>query len=86
MLRKVGKRELEIRERLQKIYEDLSGRTDIKIEPKTKIDESIGLTSLGKIQYVVLIEEDFGLEIPNTVLHSVKTADDMIKYILKATK
>ena len=54
------------------------------ISPKSKID-AIGLTSLGKVQFICMLEDEFNVEVPNVTLFKLKTVDDMIDFVIKAT-
>lgn len=68
---------------LRKLYYELTANHDIEISEKTRLNNTIGLSSLGKIQFICLIEENFDIEIPNRVIHSIKTINDLINCIIK---
>ncbi len=68
-------------ETLKEIYYEVAGNDDIEITPKTKISDGLGLSSFGKVQLICAVEERFDIEIPNKVLASFKTVNDIIKYL-----
>ncbi len=49
---------------------------DIKAETEL---ESLGIDSLGAITLIFELEEAFGIEIPNEVIPSIKTVNDIIE-------
>ena len=71
-------------ERLQKIFNEVVGRTDIVLTPKTSIDDSTGISSFMKIQLICAIEEEFGVEVPNKELRKLKTVKNVISFLEKA--
>ena len=68
---------------LKEIYTEVTGAEAPDITPKTKLSEGLGLSSFGKIQLVCAVEDRFGISIPNKVLASFKTVNDIIKYLEK---
>ena len=73
----------ELLTKLTKLHYDLTGNSDIVLNEKSRLNHTIGLTSLGKIQFICLIEDDFDLEISNYSIHSIRTINDLINYIIK---
>lgn len=71
---------------LQEIYHDVTGNDGSEITPKTKLNEEFGISSFGKIQMICAVEDRFDVSIPNKVLASFKTVDDILKYLKKAQK
>ena len=50
---------------------------------KTKIDKIPELSSLGVVQLICGLEDEFDVEIPNTVLKKFKTVGDVVKFLEK---
>lgn len=69
-------------ERLQNLLIELTGRSDIKITPNTKI-KKLGLTSLSVVGLVCMIEDEFDVEIPNTEIVKFKTVKNVVDYLEK---
>ena len=71
-------------ERLQNVFSDVTGYTDIIITPKTKLSNDVyNLSSFAFIQLVCAIEDEFDIEIPNSAIKKFKTVKDVIKFIEK---
>ena len=69
-------------DKLQQLYNTVSGREDFVLTPKTKI-EHLGLSSLGLIQLICQIEDHFDIEIENRDLVRFKTVKDIVNYLNK---
>ena len=78
--------EPQILETLQRLYVDLTGRKDVRLEAGTRLNPSIGLTSLGIVQFAVLVEEEYSIAVTNSALASFRTVRDVVKYIIKCRK
>ena len=70
-------------DKLQSIFNDVTGQTDIVLSKKTRINDDIGLSSFTKIQLVCVIEDEFGIQIPNDVIVKFKTIGDIMRYLNK---
>lgn len=74
-------------ERLQLVFNQVIGRTDIIITYKTKLNnKDYNLSSFALIQLICAIEDEFDIEIPNSQIKKFKTVKDLVNYIEKATK
>lgn len=73
-------------ERLQNIFYELTGRTDIIITPKTKLNnKEYNFSSFAMIQLVCAIEDEFDVEIPNSAIKKFKTVKDVVDFLKKNT-
>ena len=71
-------------DRLQKIFNHLTGREDIVITPKTKLNnKEYNFSSFALIQLICAIEDEFDIEIPNSEIRKFKTVKDVISFIEK---
>lgn len=75
----------EIIEKLQGILQSVVEGDEIALTAKTKF-EDFGISSFGMVQIVCAIEDEFDIEIPNTVIKSIKSVPSAVKYIRKALK
>ena len=74
-------------ERLQNIFNELIGRTDIIITPKTKLNnKEFNFSSFAIIQLICAIEDEFDIEIPNSAIKKFKTVKDVLAFIEAETK
>lgn len=71
-------------ERIQNVFVHVTGITNFKITPRTRLDnKELGLSSLTKIQLYCEIEEEFGIEIPNVAIKKMKTIKDVLIFLEK---
>ncbi len=70
-------------ERILKVFTEVTGVENPDITPKTKINKIPELSSLGVVQLICGLEDEFDIEIPNTVLKKFKTVGDVAKFIEK---
>ncbi len=68
-------------DRISKVFVEITGNDSIVITEKTKIDKKLGLSSLGVVQIICGIEDEFDVEIPNSVIKKLKTVGDLVKYL-----
>ena len=69
--------------RIEKIFTEVTGITDVEFTEKTRIDKTLNVSSLAKIQLICAIEDEFDIEIPNSQIKKFKTVKDVIKFIEK---
>ena len=67
---------------LQNIFNDVVGRKDIKLTPKTKLKD-LPLSSLGLVQLICALEDEYDIEISNADLKSFKYVKDVVEYLKK---
>ena len=69
--------------RIEKVFSEVTGLTDLNFTEKTRFDKSYDFSSLSIIQLICAIEDEFDVEIPNSEIKKIKTVKDVIKYIEK---
>ena len=69
--------------KLEEIFVNITGITDIEFTDKTRLDKGLNLSSLAMIQMVCAIEDEFDIEIPNSAIKKFKTVKDVRKFIEK---
>lgn len=62
------------------IVEELGKKPD-EITTETDLRNDLGLTSIEMIEAVMVCEETFNIEMDETVLASIKTIGELVKYI-----
>ena len=73
-------------ERIEKIFTEVTGITDIEFTEKTRLDKKLIVSSLTLIQFVCALEDEFDIEIPNSAIKKIKTVKDVIKFIEEVTE
>ncbi len=73
-------------DRLQIILNKITGRTDIIITKKTKLNnKEYNFSSFAIIQLICAIEDEFDIDIPNAEIKKFKTVNDILKFLEKNT-
>lgn len=67
---------------LQKLFNDVVGREDIELTQKTKMKD-LPLSSLGLVQLICAIEDEYDIEISNADMKKFKTVKDVVEYLEK---
>lgn len=67
---------------LQKLFNDVVGREDIELTLKTKLKE-LPLSSLGLVQLICAMEDEYYIEISNADMKKFKTVKDVVEYLEK---
>ncbi len=69
-------------EKLQELYRAIVGCPDINVDPQMKLKD-LELSSLGLVQLVCLIEDEFDIEVSNSELKNFKYVKDIVEYLEK---
>ena len=67
---------------LQKLFNDVVGREDIELTPKMKLKD-MPLSSLGLVQLICAIEDEYDIEVSNADMKSFRTVKDVVEYLEK---
>ncbi|MBQ6600349.1 MAG: acyl carrier protein [Clostridia bacterium] len=70
---------------LQKLFNDVVGREDIELTPKTKLKD-LPLSSLGLVQLICAIEDEYDIEVSNADMKSFKTVKNVVEYLEKVVE
>ena len=68
----------------EKVIEMLASQLNIskdKVQLNAKLIEDLGADSLDMVEMLMLVEEEFGLSIPDEDAMNLKTVGDIIDYI-----
>ena len=68
-------------DRLQEIIFHYTTDKDILIKEDTILLADLGLNSLELVEMVCEVEEEFGVEIPDKVISTLKTIKDLMDYL-----
>ncbi len=69
-------------EKLQQIYNDVSGTANVQLAPKMEIKD-LNLSSFGLIQLVCAIEDEFDIEVSNADFKKFKSVKNVVDYLEK---
>lgn len=66
------------------IKEILAEQFDVDIDSitlETNLDEDLGADSLDAIDIVMSIEDQYSIEVPDEVITSIKTVEDIVSFV-----
>ena len=70
-------------ERIEKVFSEVTGRGDLNFTEKTRLDKNFEFTSLSFIQLICGLEDEFDVDIPNSMVKKIKTVGDIVKFLEK---
>lgn len=70
---------------LQKLFNGVVGREDIELTQKTKLKD-LPLSSLGLVQLICAMEDEYDIEISNADMKKFKTVKDVVEYLEKVVE
>lgn len=68
----------------EKIKEILSAQFEVEqdvITPDADLADDLGASSLDLVDLAMSIEDEFGIEVPDDLIETVKTVGDVVKFI-----
>lgn len=71
----------DVLDRMQRIFENVTGNTELKVTENMSIDKDLKVSSLTKIQLICAIEDEFEIEIPNRLLKKLKKVGDLYAFM-----
>lgn len=72
---------VQIVDKVRDIIVDQLGVTDGEVLPDSRLDEDLACDSLDVIELSMAIEAEFGLEIPDDDVRTMKTVRDIHEYL-----
>ncbi len=76
----------QIAEKVKEIIAKELGIDIQEVKPEASFQEDLGADSLDVVELVMAMEEEFGLEIPESDAEKIKTVQDAINYIESKVK
>ena len=70
-------------EKLTEIIRENTAEDDVNITKDTVLIADLGFTSLDLVNMACLVEDEFGVEIPDRAIKDFKTVGDVIAFIEK---
>ena len=68
----------------EKVVDMLASQLNLekaKLVPDARLIEDLGADSLDMVEMLMLVEEEFGISIPDDDAMNLKTVGDIVKYI-----
>lgn len=73
----------EIFEKVKKLAVDRLGADAAAVTGAASFTDDLGADSLDIVEFVMALEEDFDIEIPDSDAEAIKTVDNAVEYIAK---
>lgn len=67
--------------RVRRVVVEELGVKEEEVQPNSSFTEDLGADSLDVVELVMALEDEFGLEIPDTDTVDMKTVQDSVDYI-----
>ncbi|MGT2912122.1 acyl carrier protein [Streptococcus cameli] len=67
-------------EKIQSIIHEQKG-SDFVVTPELSIQDGLAADSVEVMEFVIAVEDEFGIEIPDQAIEDFHTLSDMIKHI-----
>lgn len=71
----------DILKRMQAIINGLMGKEDISLTLSTKLTD-LGVDSIELMEFIINLEDDFAVEIPDEAIDQMTQVSDLIAYLL----
>lgn len=75
----------EILERIQKVYNRVTGRTDVILTPNTRLLKKDEVSSLTMIELVACIEDEFDIVLRYSEIRSLNNVRGLMKIIRESS-
>ena len=72
---------MSIEQKVKSIIVEQLGVEESQVTENAKFVDDLGADSLDTVELVMALEEEFGLEIPDTEAEKIRSVGDAIKYI-----
>ena len=70
-----------IESRMKQVIVNSLGVEEGVVKPEAKFIEDLGADSLDIVELVMVIEETFGIEIPDEDAENIRSVEDAVKYV-----
>lgn len=77
---------VEIREKVKKVlFEEFRNwiEKEEDIKPESSLVDNLGLDSLDEVEFVMALEKEFGILIPDEKAEKIKTVEDAVDIVCK---
>lgn len=71
----------EIFDRIATLIKEQLGKVDLVVTPETSLKDDLGVDSIALTEFVITLEDDFNLEIPDEDVEDMTFMGDMLDYL-----
>jgi acyl carrier protein len=80
---KGGKLKMGVEEKIKEIVVEQLGVNPEQVTLEASFTDDLGADSLGAMELIMALEEEFGLEIPQDDAEKIITVGDAVQYVIK---
>jgi len=77
---------MSVEERLHRVLVDGIGLEIRDIRPNATLKESLGVDSTEMVEVVVALEKEFGVKVPEGVIHGGSTIRELVGYFCRESR
>ncbi|MBM7635713.1 MULTISPECIES: acyl carrier protein [Streptococcus] len=70
-------------ERISELIKVQMHREDLEITPETSLQDDLGADSIELMEFVISVEDEFGIEITDQAIDHMKNMGDMLDYVVQ---
>lgn len=71
----------EIFDRIATLIKEQLGKVDLVVTPETSLKDDLGVDSIALTEFIITLEDDFNLEIPDEDVEDMTSMGDMLDYL-----
>lgn len=71
----------EIFDRIATLIKEQLGKVDLVVTPETSLKDDLGVDSIALTEFIITLEDDFNLEIPDEDVEDMTSMRDMLDYL-----
>ncbi|MGT2803219.1 acyl carrier protein [Streptococcus henryi] len=73
-------------ERISTLIKDQLHKPELTVTTETTLQEDLGVDSIALMEFIISLEDEFGLEIPDEDVEDMTCMGDMLNYLDKRLK
>ena len=77
---------MSIEERVSRVLVDGIGLAQGEVAPESSLKEDLGIDSTEMVEVIVALEKEFGLKIPDGIIHGGSTVKELVNYLGKTIR
>ena len=76
----------EIFDRISNLIKEQLHNEKIEVTVKTNIQEDLGIDSIALMEFIITLEDEFNLNIPDEDVEDIQTMGDLVDYLSRRLK
>ena len=76
----------EIFDRISNLIKEMLHNEKIEVTVKTNIQEDLGIDSIALMEFIITLEDEFNLNIPDEDVEDIQTMGELVDYLSRRLK